>query len=192
MIYNKNELENQLNKYKNPNDKVSRMIKKGALHYIIRGLYTDDENEDRELISSRILAPSYISFEYALSKYQLIPEDAKVLTLATCDKRKKKIYETDFGTYIYYDVPRDIFRYGMILIEKKNGKYFFATKEKALLDMLYKEKPLRSIKNLKEYLFDNMRIDKKDFYDLNKNDLLFLIDRYNSTNCELLKKIIVR
>lgn len=190
MIFDTEYVKNSINGYKNTNDKIARMIKNNEIHSIIRGIYTDNINENREAIASYILMPSYLSFEYALSKYQLIPEDVKVYTSATCGKRKKKMYETNFGTYIYYDVPRDIFKYGVNLIESKEYKYFIASPCKALCDKLYNTKPLKSVKQLKEYLFDDLRIDKEEFEKLDKNDLCFLIDRYNSTNCKLLLKII--
>lgn len=49
------------------------------------------------LLAGSIYGPSYISFEYALSYYGMIPEAVYIVTCATFDKKKK--YETAFGTF---------------------------------------------------------------------------------------------
>lgn len=190
MIFNLRQLKSHLSEYKNKNDKISRMIKNKEIIGIVRGLYSDDLNENREVIASNILVPSYLSFEYVLSKSQLIPEDAKVYTSATCNKRKKKIFNTEFGIYAYYDIPKEVFTYGVELVDNNKYKYFIATKEKALCDKLYATSPLRTVNNLKEYLFNNLRVDEEEFSKLNRKDLLFLLERYKCTNCKLLLKLI--
>ena len=66
-----------------------------------RGLYETDRNAPAYLLAGSIYGPSYISFEYALSRYGLIPEAVYAVTCATFEKKKKKKYETPFGTFTY-------------------------------------------------------------------------------------------
>ena len=53
------------------------------------------------LLAGSIYGPSYISFEFALSYYGLIPEAVHVVTCASFEKKKKKTYDTIFGTFTY-------------------------------------------------------------------------------------------
>ena len=77
-------------------------------------------------------------------------------------KRKKKIYETEFGTFTYCDIPSAAFPFGINLI--KEGDYFYriAEPEKALCDKLYSMHPVPNIRELEILLTDDLRIDKNE------------------------------
>lgn len=91
MIISSNAVKKNLSNYANKDNKISREIKDGKLFRIINGLYETDPNTPGYLLASSIYGPSYISFEYALSYYGLIPERVTTITCATFDKKKKKI-----------------------------------------------------------------------------------------------------
>ena len=57
---------------------------------IRNGLYETEANTPSYLLAGSIYGPSYISFEYALSYYGLIPERVTTITCATFNKRKEK------------------------------------------------------------------------------------------------------
>lgn len=78
------------NNYKDYSNKTSREIRNGKLYKIITGLYETDPNTPGYLLASSIYGPSYISFEYSLSYYGLIPERVTIITCATFDKKKRK------------------------------------------------------------------------------------------------------
>ena len=59
-----------------------------------------------------------------------------------------------------------------------------------LCDKLYVSKQVRSIKDLKELLFNDLRIDIDNFKSLNKDDLLFLAPLYETSNLNLLVKLL--
>ena len=82
--------KSKLTKYSNKNNKISREIKAKKLFKIIKGLYETNQNTKGYLLAGSIYGPSYISFEYALSLYGLIPERVTTITCATFDKKKKK------------------------------------------------------------------------------------------------------
>lgn len=178
--------------YKDPYGKIRREVRNNKLFPIIRGLYETDSNTSGLFLASIINKPSYISFDYALSYYGLIPERAYLYTSATYNKRKSKYYETTFGNFFYRDVPKEVYPYG---IETKiYDKYvvFIARPEKALLDKLYTLSPVSSLKELEELLFMDLRIDEELFLNLDKNLLEDLIPKYKSTNTNMLLKLIER
>jgi len=191
MILTISDLKLKFNNIIDIKGKISRDIKKGHLFPIVRGVYETNSNVSGFYLSQYICGPSYLSFDYALYYYNLIPEKIyNTFTCATFDKRKIKRFENYFGTYIYRDVPKDVYHYGIDLIIDGEYSFHIATPEKALCDKLYTMTPIRSIKDLRSLLFDDLRIDEDSFYNLNKNDLLFLAPLYKSTNLNMLIKFL--
>lgn len=190
MIISTSELMLKYSNYKVPKMKIKREIEDNVYFEVKRGLYETDSNVDPMLLSGYICSPSYLSFEYALSLYGLIPETVYTYTSATFGKRHIKSYTNKFGNYSYQDIPKNAYVYGIMQITQGDYSYVIATKEKALCDMLYISKPARSIKELKHLIFDSLRIDEYEFYSLCRDDLLFLSKLYKCTNLKLLYKIL--
>ena len=73
-----------------------------------------------------------------------------------------------------------------------DGKYSYqvATPEKALCDKLYTISPVKTVKDLKVLLFEDLRIYEDKFDELNKQDILKLAPLYRSTNLNLLETLI--
>lgn len=182
----------ELQSYANPKTKLSRMVKQGKYFQIARGLYETDKNVPGHLLAGSIYGPSYISFEYALGFYGMIPEAVYTITSATFEKRKKKKYETAFGTFTYRDVPSAAFPLNIRLIQE--GSYFcrIAEPEKALCDQLYTMPPAKNIKLLAELLFDDLRIEETELLKLEIEKIVFLSDRYHSTNIKKLITLLKR
>lgn len=192
MIITNSIAKSNLLEYSNKNNKISRDIRDGKLFKIINGLYETDPNTPGYLIAGSIYGPSYISFEYALSYYGLIPERVSTITCATCDKKKKKEYNTDFGTFTYRDVPVLAYPEEIILKEENNYSYQIATPEKALCDKLYTLAPLNNYTNLENMLFNDLRIDEEVFNKLNIDKIERLNNLYRSTNIDLLARYMRR
>ena len=192
MIITNNIAKNNLGKYSNKDTKLSRDVRDGKLIKIVNGLYETDANTPGYLLAGSIYGPSYISFEYALASYGLIPERVTTITCATYDKKKKKQFKTYFGTFTYRDVPKDAYPEEIILKEENNYSYQIATPEKALCDKLYTLKPLGNYSNLEKMLFDDLRIDTLEFSKLNIDKIEKLCDLYHSTNIKLLSKYMRR
>ena len=74
MIITTSMLRERYASYSNPMDKIRREAKSGNIIRINRGVYETDRGVDPFLLASSILSPSYISFDYALSFYGMIPE----------------------------------------------------------------------------------------------------------------------
>lgn len=181
-------IKNELSNYSNKDTKLTREVNKGNLIKIVNGLYETDPNTPAYLLASSIYGPSYISFEYALSYYGLIPERVNVVTCATLNKKKKKKYNTYFGTFTYRDIPSLAYPEQVILRNEGNYSYQIATKEKALCDKLYTLKPLKNYTNLENMLFNDLRIDKEEFSKLNAEAIENLSKLYHATNVSLLAK----
>lgn len=182
MIKTTNMILEELQDYANPKAKLSRMVKQGEYFRIARGLYETDRNVPGHLLAGSIYGPSYISFEYALGYYGMIPEAVYTITSATFEKKKKKKYETVFGTFTYRDVPSDAFPLEIRLVQE--GEYFYriAEPEKALCDTLYIMPPAKNTTELASLLFDDLRIDDSELLKMDTEKIRFLSDRYRVTN----------
>ena len=192
MIITNSIVKNNLKEYSNKNNKISRDIRDGKIYKITNGLYETDPNTPNYLLANSIYGPSYISFEYALSYYNLIPERTTTITSATFDKKKKKQYINDFGTFTYRDVPTKAYPEEIILKEENGYSYQIASPEKAICDKLYTLSPLNNYSNLENMLFKDLRIDEDNFQKLNKEKIVKLSNLYHSTNVDLLAKYVMR
>lgn len=192
MVITNDMAKGYLKEYSNKNNKINRDIKAGKLYKIITGLYETDPNTPGYLLAGCIYGPSYISFEYALAYYGLIPERVTTVTCATCNKKKKKQYITNFGVFTYKDIPQSVYPEEILLKVENNYSYQIATPEKALCDKLYTLKPLKTYNNLKIMLFSDLRIDEEEFSKLSIEKIAQLSKLYHSTNVTLLANYLRR
>ena len=58
-------------KYRQPQMKLRQMTLRGEITQVIRGLYETDKNTPGEALAGAIYGPSYLSFDYALSRHGL-------------------------------------------------------------------------------------------------------------------------
>jgi len=187
MIKTTSILIQELREYSNPLSKINRMVSQGEFFPIIKGLYETDAGVPAHYLAGSIYGPSYISFEYALAFYSLIPEAVYICTSATFQKRKVKKYETRFGLFSYRDIPSEAFPYGIDIREENGYAFLIAAPEKAICDQLYKISPVANQKELERLLFEDLRIDRADFEKLNINNMIELTSKYHSTNLNLLR-----
>ena len=192
MILSVKVLVDRLKEYSNPNGKIQRLVKEGKLYPLTKGLYEDDKSVSGLYLAGAIFGPSYISFNYALSYYGLIPEAVYEFTSATTDKKKKKTYTNRFGTFSYRDIPKEAYPFGIDIIDEGNYTYMMATREKALCDKLYELPLIKTQKELEEVLFNDMRIDETEYEKLNRQDIYFIAPKYHSNNVKLLEKYLRR
>lgn len=190
MIITTLNLKEKYKNYADVNGKIKRDIDKGILFPLVRGIYETNRHTDGFLLASYIYGPSYLSFEYALSFHNIIPERVVVYTNATFNKRKSKSYQNNFGLFTYRDVPNEAFPYMVKVYKEDSYAYFIASPEKALCDLLYIKKPVSSVRELKMLLFEDLRISTDVFVQLNFQDILFLSSKYISNNIKYLKKYI--
>lgn len=84
MVITTSILRNQYNSYSNPLDKIKRDTQNGVIFRLTRGVHETDRNIEPYYLVSSILSPSYLSFEWALSYYGLIPKKVVAITSAIC------------------------------------------------------------------------------------------------------------
>lgn len=171
-----NYLIDKLKNYHFPRNKIQRLIKNGEIIRIKKGLYIRGNNHenyiDKKIIANLIYGPSYISLEYALSYWGLIPERVEEVT--SINNKRNKSFKTPLGVFSYRYLPTNKFNIGVDLIQANQLYFFIATKEKALCDKLYFSSKLPNQQELIIYLEDDLRIDMYELEELNKQLLLEL------------------
>ncbi|MHB1483713.1 MAG: type IV toxin-antitoxin system AbiEi family antitoxin domain-containing protein [Saccharofermentanales bacterium] len=192
MIKTTTMLINELKEYVNPTAKIRRLVDNGELVPIVRGLYETNRSIPGYYLAPIIYGPSYLSFEFALAYYSLIPEAVYSFTSATFEKKKEKQYATPYGTFTYRDVPSEAYPAGIVLHSENGYGFQIASPEKAICDQLYKISPLRNRGELEHLLFEDLRIDKEEFFKLKMTDLLEIAIRYHSQNHKLLQAYLGR
>lgn len=99
------------------------------------GLYALRSNPPRDLeIANRLYRPSYISLEYALAYYRLIPETVYTITSATTKITRE--FKVQGKSYEYSRIKRSAYT-GYRLIKEGQVKILMAVPEKALVDYCY-------------------------------------------------------
>lgn len=116
-----------------------RWTRKGYLIRLRRGVYAFAEYkgspEMATYFAGRMYRPSYISLHSALSFYGLIPES--VIQITSVTSLKTALFKNDFGEYSYKSVREDLM-FGYLPRQLADGRTTaYATREKALLDLLY-------------------------------------------------------
>lgn len=121
-------------------NQLVRWQKKRLLIQLRRGLYILNEN-DRALtpsvsfIANRLYEPSYVSLEYALNRYGLIPE--RVTEVTSISTRKTARFKNAWGTFTYQHVKPHAFRGFREAKDSAGLSFFIAEPEKALIDFFY-------------------------------------------------------
>lgn len=108
---------------------LAQWVDQGKMLRLRRGVYCFPEHPPSPTEIARALyAPSYVSLEYALSHYGLLPDVPFVVTCVTT--RPTRVFETPLGAFHYHTI-RDCYFTGY---DVRTG---MAGVEKALLDYMY-------------------------------------------------------
>lgn len=186
MIKTTQMLNDELKRYANPGAAIQRMVSKGTLLPVRHGLYVTDPDIPRHCLAMLIYGPSYLSFEFALSYYGLIPEGVMRYTSASFRKHKSKEFNTPFGIYSYRDIPDNVYPWEINLFSENGYPFAIAAPEKALCDKLYTVSPLRNRRELEAWLFEDMRIDRSLFLGLDLQKLQHTASLYQTKNHRIL------
>ena len=92
------------------------------------------ETPMEELIANRLYMPSYISFEYAMARYNLIPESVYSITSVTTKTTREFIVNN--LSYTYSHIKNTAYR-GYVIEKLNRSTFLIASPEKALVDYLY-------------------------------------------------------
>ena len=147
--------------------RINYYVKTGKLYALRRGIYAKDKNYSEYELASKIYTPSYISLETVLQKDGIIFQHYSSIFLVSYLTRE---IECKKQKIVYKKIKNTILTNPKGLI--KEGNYFIASKERALLDTLYL---------YKDYYFDNLK-------SINWNACLELVLIYENKN--LKKKLV--
>ena len=148
---------------------VTRWLKKGYIKKLRKGLYVLREedrkvNPSRMFIGCELYKPSYISLEYALGYYGLIPERVTDITCVTAKKTNQ--FDNFFGKFVYQHVKKYCFTGFVENKDESNLPFFIAKPEKAVIDFIYlnlgKLKAEDPAQLIESYRFQNLgNLDKE-------------------------------
>lgn len=169
--------------YTNPHDFLSRLVKKGELIRLKNGFFVIAEKIRKspvpyEQIANLLYGPSYLSYEWALSYYGMIPEGVYVVTSASATKSKN--FKTPLGTFNYTYLGHARFAIGIDQKENAAGRFLIATPEKALSDLIHLKSKNLAPKDLLIDLVEGRRIDEEVLKELNKSHLAEIAENYRS------------
>lgn len=168
--------------YKKPRARISSLVKNGELIRLKNGFYLIAEKIEGEgarsipyeQIANLLYGPSYVSLEWALGFYGMIPERVYTVTSMTLGRNKE--FRTPVGDFVYHALSSD--RYSIGIAQKETpgflGGFFIATPEKALADWIFVSCRGLDKNQLRTELLESRRIDPEVFRQLDKG-LLFKI-----------------
>ncbi|MDN5088532.1 type IV toxin-antitoxin system AbiEi family antitoxin domain-containing protein [Aliarcobacter butzleri] len=180
--------------FNNVNEKISNLVKNGDLIRLKKGFYTFSklyQNRPLDLVSiaNSLYVPSYVSFDYALSYYAMIPERVSEVTSAT--SKNEKLFDTPIGRFSYKKVSLESYSLGVDWIyDDIEGGRFIATPEKALCDKIKYDRGIGTLTqtSMIEYLKYDLRIDIIN--PLNYELIKIIATAYKSRNLKTLATIV--
>ncbi len=182
-----------LREYTNPRDFISRLCKRGDLIRLKNGFFVirekiKDQPVPYEQIANLLHGPSYISYEWALSYYGMIPEGVYVVTSASAIKSID--YTTPLATFEYSYLSHARYAIGIDQKENASGNFLIATPEKALADLVHKKSSHLNSKELIIDLVEGRRIDEEMLKNLDKSLLAEIASSYRSETVHNLRNAI--
>lgn len=151
------ELADALRAYGNVRNKIQRLLEDGSIIRIKKGFYTFPEALRRAplepgVVANLIHGPSYVSCEYALSFYGLIPETVTEVTSVTSTRSCE--FDTPVGRFRYFRRAGADYAIGVRL----EGQMLIASPEKAIYDKAALDRRFDG-DGVEEYLMADLRLD---------------------------------
>ena len=120
-------LMTRLAAHRRPNDKISQWLADQSLIAIKRGLYVCNPSRTGQplslpLIANHLYGPSYVSLDYALSHYGLIPEAVRQITSVTT--RRGKTYDTPLGRFFDERLVLRVYPIGIVSTRNEAGHHY--------------------------------------------------------------------
>ncbi|MDD8025446.1 MAG: hypothetical protein PHI34_02950 [Acidobacteriota bacterium] len=148
-----------------PRNKINDLLRQGIIIRIKKGLYVFGDKHRRqpyskELLANLVYGPSYVSLDYALAYYGIIPEKVESLTSVTPNRPHR--FSTPMGLFVYRRIPARAYETGMVRVEGERSQAFLiASPEKALADKIVSVRgaSIASIGEMGRFLEEDLRID---------------------------------
>ncbi len=136
---------------------VHKWVEKGVLIQLKRGLYLLNVPGIKKppdfYIANKIVFPSYVSMESALSYYGLIPE--AVYSTVSVTTKKTNLFNNKRGNFVYHHIKSELFR-DYQRSEVQGFHVNIACPEKSIADYLYLK--YINIEDFKEVRLQNLNI----------------------------------
>ena len=191
-------LINVLADYHKPRECILRMIKNEELIRLKNGFYLithkirsgSNTIIPYEQVANLLYGPSYVSLEWALSFYGMIPERVHTITSMTLGRNKE--YHTPIGDFVYYKLSSNSYSIGITQKQTSDfiGGFLMATPEKALADLVFKTCKNLDKDQLKQELLESKRIDRDFFHQLNKALLVEIGQSYRAKSVNYLVDLV--
>ncbi len=167
------QLSAALSVYANVRGKIGRLLASGEIIRLKKGLYTFPEYLRRVplnpcIVANMLYGPSYVSRDFALAHYGMIPETVEMVTSLTTGRPRR--FTTPVGTFDYQQRQAADFAIGIENIDSGNGAFLIAGREKALYDKVLTDKRFDG-KEVENYLLEDLRLDFDSLVSLNKKKL---------------------
>jgi predicted transcriptional regulator of viral defense system len=180
-------LSSVLSEYSAIRQKINELLKAGIIVRVKKGLYVFGPHYNqipvcKETLANLIYGPSYISLEYALAYHGLIPERVETVTSVT--SKRDKEFNTPLGrfTYRFLGINKYPHEIHQVWIDRHHPVWM-ASPEKALCDYLVLNKVnLEDLDPIQDFLEGDLRIDRKNWQQLNPNTLKNLNKIYRNEN----------
>ena len=160
--FDNNVLQSLFPDCKRINDKARYLSLNGEIIRLKKGLYvvsSEDSPFSKELIANTIYGPSYVSMNWALSYWGLIPE--RVHNVESVTTKHTREFYTPIGLFTYKNCPPEYFPIGVTRRDFDGALYFLiATPEKALCDYIcYNKLFFRYRKDVAIFLEEDLRFE---------------------------------
>ena len=186
-----------LRDYAKPRDRISRLLADGSLIHLRKGLYVFGERYrraplSREHLANLIYGPSYVSLDFALSHYGMIPERVADVTSVTAGEPRR--FVTPLGVFLYRPLPPRRYAPGIRRSGEGDNQYLIASPEKALVDKVWADKRFSpaSQKDFDVYFFDDLRLDEDRLASLDRQQLAEICRAFSSRKITLMQRFLER
>jgi len=181
--------------YQKPRDRIQRLVAKGDIVRVRKGLYTFGEPFRRqpvvrEYLANLVYGPSYVSLDSALSFHGLVPERVEAVTSVTTGRSRR--FETPFGTFTYRMLTPARYSAGVQLVTAAEPAFLMASPEKALVDKVWTDSRFAGarIRDFGPYLLDDLRIEPEGLRSLDAERLAAVGQAYESPKIDNLLRFL--
>ncbi|WP_176014996.1 hypothetical protein [Victivallis sp. Marseille-Q1083] len=155
--------------YGNIRAKIGRLLASGEIIRLKKGLYTFPEYLRKAPLNSCVVAnmlygPSYVSCDYALSYYGMIPEKVQLVTSMTAGRSCE--FETPIGSFVYFSRQAQDYSIGIESGNSGNCNFLIASREKAIYDKALTDKRFTG-NDIMAYCLDDLRLEDEALHRLN-------------------------
>lgn len=183
--------------WSNPRSALARLVREGDLIQLKRGFYLFAPSYQKgelnlELVANQLLGPSYVSLEWALQRYGMIPERVHEITSVTT--KRQRLYATPVGRFSYTHLHPLAFPAGVEQVELPGDeRALMASREKAVADLLVLRRGrVISSKELQEILFEDFRFEEEDLRTLNLKAIDEIYRAHSHSAVDYLRQFIQR